>query len=161
MIIRERTFRFPRFQTREDAADLTSALKVFDPQLQKKFWFDPAPTPDDGGNCTYSVFVRGIDGTVKIKPDGTPAITALVLPVEIAIRLNIPPKSFDPNKFIPDIPGPEVEMPLALPLGPDEIWHVATPFSEPRIAKRAGTSLTDRQILEEILERVRRIEARP
>lgn len=159
MVNRDSKYKFPVFQSTEDALKENLHVDIYDPNQPRKHWFDPNPKVNADGECEYKVF-KYAGNIVQVDPTtGLPKFTTLRISPELAKRFNIYDPQFH-NSQVPDIEKGSIPIPIR-ELKEDEMWKFGF-LSEPTIVKKeakpvVSTDAKTDPLLEEINEKVNRI----
>ena len=132
MINKDTKYKFPIFQSTQDAVSEGLSVDSFDPNLPRKHWVDPNPKTNEDGECEYKVFqYKG--GIVQVDPaTGKPKFKTLRISPELARRFNIYDPPFDGSKV--ELKLEETPFPIR-ELKEDEEWKFGF-MAEPSIVKK-------------------------
>ncbi len=133
MVNRDSKYKFPVFQSTQDAVSEGMHVDPYDPKLPRKHWVDLNPQVNADGECEYKVFqYKG--NLVQVDPNtGQPKFKTLRISPEWAKRFNIYNPEFA-NSQVPDMVAGETPLPIR-ELKEDEEWKFGF-LSEPTIIKK-------------------------
>ncbi len=137
MVNRDTKYRFPIYQSSEDALKEGIPVSVYDPNKARKHWFDPNPVLNADGEAEYKVF-KYTGNMVQVDPvTGLPKFVTLRITPEWAKTLNIYDPQFH-NQMVPDLEVGSVPAPIR-DLKEGETWKFGF-LSEPTIVvNKPGT----------------------